>query len=158
MLLKTPRRPRGEEGYTLTTEVLILIPLALMFMGFLVNAAIHWVAMQYVQHLTNQASKYAAAALGDNTLPFIPDGGYNMTPSGYLNAKVSNFWLTPGPPSAVSCEMVSKTAIANGIARCSVTYTPIVIPTDPISYAAFGKPIVAVAESLNETGLNPNVQ
>lgn len=149
---------RDERGVSLTTELLIFVPAALVFVGFLINGAMHWVGMQYVQNVTNQAAKYTAAALGNNALPFIPDAGYNITPSGYLTAKVTAFPLTPGAPALVQCGMESNTTIANGIARCTIVYKTVIIPTDPLSLRVFGKAIQATAESLNETGTNPNVQ
>lgn len=149
---------RDERGVSLTTEVLIFIPAAFIFLGFLVNGAMHWIGMQYVQNATNNASKYTAAALGNNPLPFIPDGGYNVTPAEYLATKVSAFPLTAGQPPEVNCVMVSGLVVANGIARCTVAYKTVIIPTDPLSLRIFGQRIVAVAESLNETGTNPNVQ
>lgn len=147
-----------ERGVSTTVEVLVFVPLAMMFLGFLLNGALHWIGMQYVQAVTNSAAQYAAAAIGDNPLGYIPGGGYNMKPSEYLNRKVSGYWLTPGTPPRLECGMVSKTDQANGIARCSVSYNTLVFPTDPLSKWAFGKQITTVAENLTETGSNPNVQ
>jgi hypothetical protein len=148
----------NERGVSLTTEVLVLVPLGFVLAGFLLNGALHWIGMQYVQHVTNNAAKYTAAALGDNTLAFVPGGGYNMKPSEYLSAKISENWLTPGPPIEVKCGMISQSNIANGIAQCFAAYKTIVIPTDPISAAAFNVVILTTAESLADTGVNPNVQ
>jgi hypothetical protein len=149
---------RDERGVSITTEVLVLVPLGVILAGFLINGAIHWMGMQYTQYLTNNASKYTAAALGDNKLSFIPGGGFDLKPSEYLSKKVSENWLTPGKPVDVNCSMISGSNIANGISRCFVAYKTLYIPTDPFSRAAFNVVIVTTAESLAEIGINPNVQ
>lgn len=145
-----------ESGVSLTVQVLLGIPLAIAAFGFLVNGALHWIGMQYAQSVTNDAAKYTAAAIGNNNLPYIPGGGFDMKPSEYLTSTLGSFALTI--PIQANCRMVSNTTVANGIARCDMQYRTLSFPTDPLTRAVFGKPIVTSAESLSETGINPDVQ
>lgn len=156
-------RQGDERGVSLTTEVLVFVPLGVIFLAFITNAAIHWIGMQYVQYETNMAAKYTAAALGDNPLSYIPGGGANMKPSEYLFTKVNSFWATKrtddsgaaSPPTA-RCFQLSGTTTANGISRCEATYRTMVVP--PVPPAIFGQVLVTAAENISETGVNPNVQ
>jgi hypothetical protein len=148
---------RSERGVSLTVEVLIFLPLGIAFVGFLLNSAFHYATLLYVQNVVNNGATYTAAAGGNFQLPYVPNGGFNMTPSQYVVKGLNEYPFVASWQDA-SCGMISGQAIANGVSRCVARYRTLVFPTDPISARAFGQQMVAVGEDIAQTGSNPNVQ
>lgn len=150
------KESKNESGVSTTIELLIYIPLALMFVGFVLNSAFHWTTYFYMQGVVNSAATYTAAAGGNQNIAYVPNGGYNLKPTDYIirQAGTSRFVKNI---SDVRCWMVGGKSSVNGIARCTTTYQTLVFPTDPITARSFGQPMKIIAEDLAQTACNPNI-
>lgn len=147
---------RNEDGATLTIELLIYVPLAVMFIGFLLNSAFHWTTSFYMQGVVNDAASYTAAAGGNVRIPYVPNGGYDLTPTEYIVKQAGTSRFVRGLTD-VRCWMVSGVSKVNDVARCTATYKTLTFPTDPWTARSFGAPIKLVAEDVAQTAYNPNL-
>lgn len=156
--LRFPRRAlrRDERGVSMSIEFLIYVPLAIMFIGFILNAAFHWMTSFYMQGVVNDAATYTAAAGGDVQIPYVPQGGLDIKPSQYIVKQAATNRFVLGL-TGVQCAMVKGRSEANGIARCSATYKTLTFPTDPWTAKAFGQPMTLIAEDVAQTAYNPNL-
>lgn len=156
--LRSPRQvfSKDERGVSMAIEFLIYVPLAIMFIGFILNSAFHWMTSFYMQGVVNDAASYTAAAGGDVRIAYVPNGGFDLKPTEYIarQAATNRFVLNL---NGVQCAMVSGQSSANGIARCSATYTTLVFPTDPFSSRGFSTPMTLIAEDVAQTAYNPNL-
>jgi hypothetical protein len=157
-MFRLPVRDNGnrESGVSPTIELLIYVPLGLMFVGFILNSAFHWTTYFYMQGVVNEAATYTAAAGGNQLIPYVPDGGFNKKPTEYIAKQASESRFVTSIADN-RCFMVGGKAGVNGIARCTVTYKTLVFPTDPLTWRFFGQDMKIVAEDLAQTACNPNI-
>lgn len=147
---------KNESGATVTIELLIYVPLAIAFIGFILNSAFHWTTYFYVQGVVNDAASYTAIAGGNLRVPYVPNGGYDLLPTEYISQQLgTNPFVTK--VDSLRCYLVDGRSQVNGVARCDATYRTLVFPTDPLTARYFGQPMFAVAEDLSQTAYNPNL-
>lgn len=155
-VLESVRRRRSESGVSTTIEVIIFTPLAIMLVGFILNAAFHWTTSFYMQGVVNDGAAYTAAAGGDVRIPYVPNGGFDLKPSEYIVKQAATSKFVNGPVS-VKCGMEAGLSSVNGISACVVTYRTLVFPTDPFTARYFGQNITLVSEDVAQTAYNPNL-
>lgn len=145
------------------SEVLVFvltIPIVVGILLVLLNVFVTLVAISQVPAITRSAATVTAAAgTGTGVVPYVPSGGRNISAQDYLRAQVEATLFVDRVDS-VECGIPVGSGEALSIARCSVTFHPIVIGARIFSndvYQLFGGAMTISGEDIAQTGSNTNV-
>ena len=155
------RGVRDERGFSEIVIVLLVMPVVLSIILVLINIFILAVAsMTLPSTLHTGAVMTAAAGSGTRVVPYVPTGGVAQSAEQYVRTQLTKS-LFFGRIDRVTCNVPSGAGEALSVARCTVTYHPMVIGSrifDNSIFQLFGGPMTVVAEDISQTGTNQNVQ
>ncbi len=141
--------------------VMLVMPVLLSIILILINIFVMALAAMTLPSVVHTgAVMTAAGGSGSRIVPYVPTGGAAQSPEQYVRTQVTKS-LFVDRVDAVTCNIPSGSGEALAVARCTVTFHPMVIGArifDNSIFQLFGGAMKVIAEDISQTGTNQNVQ